>query len=309
MTARLSRTPFGEHSLVTLGTERSHVSFIPEAAGYVHQVRLGGRDLLAHYEDAAALSRNKYSFSLSILPFPNRLAEGSYTWAGQDYSFEINDPETGTALHGFGLGTAFRLTSVRLGADRVQATLRYLSSSAANSAYPFTVQFDLTLALDLREERFTWLLAATNLETIAVPVGMCWHPYFVLPEGTSKWHVEMPPNQHVELRKALPTGRLTHGLSPKQPTPIDLTWDDCFRLSDLNSRDIILRGPDYGLSLKQSGDVRYTQLFVPPMQDSLAIEPMSCGVNAFRDGEEEVRLGPGKSRLIGMEIGVKNDSK
>ncbi len=304
MPVQLSRKPFGEHSLITVGDERNAFSFIPGAAGYVHQVRLRGRDLLANNTTAAELARNKYSFALAILPFPNRLRDGEYAWGGEPYAFAINDPATGTALHGFGLATAFRLTSVQLGSDTGTATLRYLSAAAAHAGYPFQVQFDLTLGLDQRTERFTWTLTATNLDDRDVPVGMCWHPYFVLPKGPRLWHVEMPPNRHVELAKALPTGRLQEGLSPKRATPIDLSWDDCFALTDPNERQVTLRGPDYGLSLKQFGDVRYTQLFVPPMQDCLAIEPMSCGVNAFRDAKEEVRLSPGQRKTIGMEIGV-----
>lgn len=304
MAIQLSRKPFGEHSLITIGDETSYLSFIPEAAGYVHQVRLAGRDLFAQAQDAAALARNKYSFSLAILPFPNRLAEGRYDWAGETYRFAINDPDTGTAIHGFGIATAFRLTSVQLGQHRAEATLRYLTASASHPGYPFQVQFDLTFALDLRQRRFTWSLVATNLEDFAVPVGMCWHPYFVLPEGHEQWRLHMPPNQRVELVDALPTGNLMEGLSPKQALAIDTGWDHCFRLTDPAERTVELRGPSYGLSLKQLGDVPYTQLFVPPMRGCVAVEPMSCNVNAFREAPTEVTLGKGGRKMIGMEVGL-----
>ena len=304
MAMHLSREPFGEHSLISVGDGRNGFSFIPGAAGYVHQVRLGGRDLLAQVSDGADLARNKYSYNLAIVPFPNRLAGGRYTWRGAEYSFEINDPETGTALHGFGMGTTFSLANLQLGRTGAEAQLRYIAQPDEHPAYPFLVQFDLTLTLDAAAERFKWRLAATNLEAFPVPVGMCWHPYFVLPKGPENWRVHMPPNQHVELKKALPTGRLAEGLSPKQATPIDLSWDDCFKLSDIGSTELELRGPDYGLALKQFGEVRYTQMFVPPMKNSLAIEPMSCGVNAFRDAEGEVSLAAGATRALGMEIAL-----
>ena len=304
MRIQLSRKPFAGHSLVTVGDERNSFSFIPEVAGYVHQVRLGGRDLLANFSDAAALATNKYYFNFSVLPFPNRLHHGRYDWGESSYAFAINDPETPAAIHGFGKGAHFKLTSLALGSTSANATLRFVSKPDQwRGSYPFAVQFTLSLQLDARRETFAWHLSATNEESRAVPVGLCWHPYFLLPGGPSAWTVEMPPNRRVDTAGGLPTGRTSAGLPPKRALPIDTSWDDCFAIDVPPSEaTVALIGPEYGLSLKQSGDLRYTQLFVPPTADSLAVEPMTCGVNAFRDAVAEVALPSSASRSVGMEI-------
>ena len=166
--------------------------------------------------------------------------------------------------------------------------------------YPFRVHFacELSVAAD---GAFGWSLSARNLGPEPAPVGLGWHPYFALPGGPGAWRVTMPPNRRVELEAALPTGQLLGGLTPRQALAIDPGWDDCFALADPSQEaTVTLAGPEYALSLKQGGDTRYTQLYVPDTRDALAVEPMTCGVDTFRQNREEVALAPGAARSTSL---------
>ena len=302
MLPALSRQPFGDHTLVRIGTDRDHVVVVPERSAYVHQIRLRGRDLLLNYPDGPALAAGRGHRNLALLPFPNRLGGGRYDWGGHAYAFPVNDAATATALHGFDNAATFALGSVDLGRQSARARLRYLHQPGQHpGAYPFLVLFEIDLALVPETATLTWRMRARNLGDTPAPVGLGWHPYFRTASPPRDWTLDMPPNRRVELARGLPTGGLLDGLSP-EPVPIDLSWDTPFLLDDAQNRQVTLAGPDYRLRLEQLGETRFTQLFVPPTHDGVAIEPMSCGVDAFRQNPSGVALAPGAAREIGMRI-------
>ena len=310
MACQFRRRPFGPYTLLTLGTDDDCVAFVPEASGYVHQIRLGGRDLLRNYADGEALRANFGHYNLALLPFPNRLRGGEYEWDGRPHRFPVNNEPTGSALHGYNHEARFGLTAVALGADAATARLSFLNHGAdyPRYGYPFPVLFELAMRVDFATPTFTWRLSARNVGTEPVPVGLGWHPYFALPGGLGQWCLVMPANEQVELDGALPTGRLLEGLPPKQPLPIDPAWDSCFRLDDPSADATVeLRGPQYSLSLKHAGDTRYTQLYVPEARDAVAVEPMTCGVDAFREARDEVTVAPGQTVATSLEVVYRED--
>ena len=298
----LKREAFGPYTLLTLGTPTTHVSFVAERSAYVHQVRLKGMDLLFNYPSGEALTGNKGHRNLALLPFPNRLLEGDYTWDSRSLTFEVNKPDTRSALHGFGPGARFELESIDLSTTEATARLRYLHRASDHpDSYPFDVRFDCVLSVDCEHGTAHWQLTATNIGSEDAPVGLGWHPYFLLPGGADAWSLQMPPNEQVVLERAIPTGELAAGQNVEGGT-IDTAWDDCFKLTSATEREAVLRGPAGQLSLKQAGDTRYTQLYVPPGAESVAIEPMTCSVNAFQNRQAEVRITPGGSVTTSMQL-------
>jgi aldose 1-epimerase len=260
---------------------------------------------LRNYADGPELTANSGHKNLALLPFPNRLLEGAYNWNGEALKFSVNKPDTNSALHGFGPDAPFQVAQYELDSSFARVVLSYLHQPAQHTvSYPFLLEFQIHLTVDLRDQAMSWNLTAKNLGDTSAPVGLGWHPYFVLPGGAEVWLLEMPANEHVVLAKAIPTGEREAGLAPKQASKLDTSWDDCFALSDLNDRQVRLLGPEYSLTLKQTAATRYTQLYMPPDAASIAIEPMSCGVNAFRDAENEVTLQPSETIATGMHLSI-----
>ncbi len=304
--ARVWRKPFGKYTLVSIGDADNYVSVVAERSAYVHEISLAGKQLLWNYDSGEALTQNSKHRNLALLPFPNRLLEGRYTWAGKEHAFAVNKPETRSALHGFGPHAPFSLDRVDLAQHTATLKLSYLHRPESHSQqYPFLVRFEVAITIDTQHSSCTWSLSATNLGEQDVPVGLGWHPYYLLPGGLNAWKVMMPPNEQVVLAKAIPTGERSKGLPADTALAINTEWDDCFSLLDSSRRTVMLTGAAYQLTLKQLGDTRYTQLFVPPTQTSLAIEPMSCNVNAFQDAQHEVRLAAGQTTMIGVEHTLK----
>jgi len=306
MPIKLTRKPFGEFTLHTIGNEESYISFVPERSAYIHQIRLSGIDILDNYVSGVDLKGNSGYKNLALLPFPNRLFEGKYEWAGRLYEMEVNDNNNRSALHGFGPTVPFVVERFAVSTSQASVKLTYLHRPQEHpDSYPFLIRFELTLGIDVKANTASWNLSATNLGKQSAPVGLGWHPYFLLPGGHEKWSLEMPANEQVVLAKAMPTHERRPG---PRATSIDINWDDCFALSDPEDLEIKLLGPLYSLSLKQLESTRYTQIYVPGDKKSIAIEPMTCGVNAFNVSKGEVQLSPKQILKTGLVIGLRHSS-
>ncbi len=307
MSPTLSRQGFGRYTLLRLGTETNYVSFLPEYGAYVHQICLNGHKLLWNYDTPEALAELKGYKNIALLPFPNRLLEGKYEWNDRSLSFPINDPETRSALHGFGARSGFALRGVEATGRFFEATMVYEHVAERHAAsYPFAAHFTCKLSVDPAAGRASWKLTGKNAQSAgAVPIGLGWHPYYTLPGGPAVWSVRMPPTERVLTQRAIPTGQTAPGPpSVASGVDIDTHWDDCFAIADPSDNRLELHGPSYGVCLQPTGSVGFLQLFVPPTQTALAVEPMSCAVDAFRQNRGAVAVESGDEIEIGMEISL-----
>ena len=67
---------------------------------------------------------------------------------------------------------------------------------------------------------------------------------------------------------------------------------------------LVLEGAGRRIAVKANArQCPFFQVFTPPHGESIALEPMSCNVDAFNNGEGLVALEPGKEWKAKMEIG------
>jgi len=126
MSLTLSQKPFGKYTLYTLGVSDLQVSFVPERSGYIHQVLINGNELLWNYASASELEANSWYRNVALLPFPNRMLNGQYEWDSRLYSFEINNRDTQSALHGLGPTVPFSKERVETSADWTNVKMTFL---------------------------------------------------------------------------------------------------------------------------------------------------------------------------------------
>ena len=63
----------------------------------VREVTYEGRPLVVGFDADEEMPNFRGAF---VAPWPNRIADGRYSFDGADYELPINEPERGTALHG-----------------------------------------------------------------------------------------------------------------------------------------------------------------------------------------------------------------
>lgn len=289
--------PSGEQLELVHGDRRA---VVVEVGGGLRTYSIGSREVLDGYEadEMCASGRGQV-----LMPWPNRIEDGSYEFAGSRHQLPLTEVAAGNAIHGLVRWATW--TVAQRAADRV--VMDHVIHP--QPGYPFSLELRVEYALS--DEGLTVRTTATNVGAGACPFGSGMHPYFTLGRPTvDSLALTVPAAQVMESdARGLPgaphpvEGTELDFRSPRVlgETMLDTTFTDLERGDDGLAR-VVLRDGASGTELTVWADGAYTyfQLFTgDPLPDvnrrSLAVEPMSCPANAFRSGEGVVRLEPGAS--------------
>ena len=105
-----------------------------------------------------------------LVPFSNRVAGGSFKWAGKTIHLRLNRAGEPHALHGIGWQRAWDLT--RQASDSLVMELVYHGDP--DWPWPFTARQEIALS----SRGLTITLSARNMADEAVPLAIGYHPYF-----------------------------------------------------------------------------------------------------------------------------------
>lgn len=304
----LTSSAFGAFQRYRLAhdTAPTAIDFVPERGGCLLSLVFDGTDVLDGYQTPEELDFNNWGKSGVLYPFPNRLNGGQYTWGGHTYRFPLNDATFQNALHGFGMQRPLTITDTHLAADH--ATIRMEGAYLGELTYypwPFTFLLAYTLYAD---GRFTLEMGARNDAHTVIPMGLGWHPYFRLSDKVSQCTLQLPPVDLVGIDdRMIPTGKRYDYDEFDAPHPIGATiLDNCFALkADGGEVAAVLSGPRGSIRYWQAGGpgaFPYLQVFTPPYGTSIALEPMTCNVDAFNNKEGLCALPPGAT--LSVQAGV-----
>jgi len=237
-----------------------------------------GVEFIAGYTDFSETITQKYR-GVVLAPFPNRTAEGKYSFLGKEFSLPINRPKEALALHGF----LYDKTFVVLNQTKSKVVLQY-NYNASLKAFPFS--FTLTVSYEILTNGV--LSITTEVENTGLhkmPFGSGWHPYFKIDECIDGMFLQLPACKKMELKNNIPTEKIQHFL--EEETTLNLAnyhFDDCF-IFNQNQVNIKLIGDEYLLKINAKGQDNYPffQIYTPKDRASIAIEPMTCAPNAFNN--------------------------
>jgi aldose 1-epimerase len=233
-----------------------------------------------------------------LMPWPNRIQDGSYSFRGQDLQLALTEPKRHNASHGLARWATWSLEEIT--ENSVTLVLRIM----AQSGYPWTV--DLHVLYDLSADGLTVTQSATNLASEPAPYASGAHPYLTL--GTSPlddWELTLPAGRRMLLDDRL----LPIGVESVEGTDYDFrvsrpirscSFDDPFTdlARDASGRaNVVLSGAGRGLVLWVDDRINWLQVYsaddvATHGRRSLAVEPMTAPPNAFRTGEDLVTLAP-----------------
>ena len=292
------------HKVLPFGNLEKHIFFdatteygfevIPGHGANLLKLIFAGQNIVDGYEKPKELLLNRRSKSNVLLPFPNRLKRGMYIWQGEEYFFEINDSFTGNALHGFRKPLEFRVNGIRTEGNIAELSCTY-EENGNDPAFPFP----FSCRIDFRfhyPNGFEMEMTIWNEGQRAMPVGMGWHPYFKISESIEEVVLQLPVCDLVGIDEyMIPTGKLYPYDEFTDAKSIGVTvLDNCFVLPQEKPQSnfvIKLESSQGKLELWQE-NFGFLQLFTPPTRDSLAIEPMTCNIDAFNNGDGLIELNP-----------------
>lgn len=289
--------PSGDQIEIRAGEQR--VVVVTVGAG-LRTYTAAGRDVLDGYDEHEMATAGRGQV---LIPWPNRLEDGSYEFAGERHQLPLTEPSTGNAIHGLVRWVAW--TVVERDDDRVALA----HTLHPQPGYPFSLELEIEYALGEAGLRVT--TTATNVGPSACPYGCGAHPYLTLGTPTVDSIVLRAPGRNVthfdERGLPLDTGPVDGtDYDFREPraigtTKLDNAYTDLARDADGLAR-VELRRPDGAgsLSLWLDESYPYLQLFTgDPLPSvnrrSIAVEPMTCAPNAFRSGEGVRVLEPGSS--------------
>lgn len=285
--------PTGDQYEIAAGERRAVVT---EVGATLRAYSVDGRDVVRGFGVEEVIHGGR---GQQLLPWPNRIRDGRYDFAGTTQQLSLSEPARHNAIHGLVRTVPWQLVTHT--ADRVEQRVRVYPQSGWPGA------IEATIAHSVGDQGVVTDLAVTNIGATAVPFGYAAHPYLTVGEDTvDDVVIEVPAERYLVVDDRL--------------LPVDLVLVEG-RPEDLRSAEVLgtrrfdtaltglARGTDGRWRARLSRGERWAELWAGAGLDwiqvftgndrrdlSIALEPMTCGPNAFNPGpthDEMVVLEPG----------------
>lgn len=259
---------------------------VVEVGGGLRTYSVAGVDVLDGYgvDEMAAGGRGQ-----NLIPWPNRIEDGKYSFAGVDLQLPLNEPGRHNASHG--LVRWANWTATANDGDRVVMEL----TLHPQPGYPFTL--GLAVEYRLGAGGLSVSTTATNLGDRICPYGAGAHPYLTVGTDLVDGAVLLVPAEtRLEADdRGIPTGADAVEGTPhdfREARPIgDLVIDSAY--TDLTGNEAVFAAPDgqRRVTVWWDSSYRWVMVFTGDTLEpgrrrrGLAIEPMTCAPNAFVTGD------------------------
>jgi aldose 1-epimerase len=298
--------PSGEQFEISYGDQRVTVV---EVGGGVRSYIKGERDVLQPYAVDATCDG---AHGAPLIPWPNRVADGRYSFDGRPYQLALTEPDKHNAIHGLLRWRNWRVLA-RSNEQVVVGTRLHPCPG-----WPFAL--DVEIAYTLGAEGLTVETRANNIGVAACPYAAGQHPYLSPPPQTAVdvCALELPAEV---LILTDPDRGLPVGAEPVQGTAYDfrspreigsVQLDNAFtelqrdrdgrawaRLACPDGHTVEWwADPSYPVMQVYTGDT----LAPERRRTGLAVEPMTCAPNGLQTGESIVRLEPGESHVAAWGV-------
>ncbi len=235
-----------------------------------------------------------------LVPWPNRIRDGRYTFDGVEYQLPLTEPERHNANHGLALHERWRLLEHTPEAVGLRLDL------VPQPGYPFPLRVDVRY--ELGDEGLRVTATATNLGTVAAPYGIGFHPWLSVGRHTlDDCLLQVDADTWVRSdERLLPVEEVSdmpYHLDFRKSRAIGATvLDDAYVDLRENRSWVRLVHPDgVEIACWQEVGLRCWQLCTGDdlpdghARRGLAAEPLSCTADAFRTGDRLTRLEPGQT--------------
>ena len=278
----------GEQHRLEHGHQRAIVT---EVGATLRSWQMDGSELL----DTFALDSPGDAYRGKVLvPWPNRLRDGCYTFAGRSHSTPLTEPERGNAIHGLVNWVNWRAT------ERTPSSVALGYRLHPQPGYPFVL--DLGVRYALTADGLEVTLRAANRGSTPAPFGAGLHPYLAVGGSTDDAELGIPARSWLPVDdRQVPTGeaRAVDGTDRDFRTrrkvgaaQLDTCFADLERDADGLARVALGRAGGRGdLTVWMDAAFSHVQVYTgdeDPDPDrrrrSVAVEPMTCAPDAFNSG-------------------------
>ena len=289
--------PSGAQFEISSGDQHATVV---EVGGGLRQYRVGERDVLDGYRPDERCTGAR---GLPLVPWPNRIADGQYSFEGNDFQLPLTEPDKQNAIHGL---LRWRNWTCRA-ADRDRVRMGIVLRPMMG--YPFTL--DVEVEYRLGQDGLSVATTATNIGGEPCPYAAGQHPYLSpgadrvdacrLQLDAARW---LPTDE-----RGIPTGSAEvdgSGVDFRTGAligdrDVDYTFTDLTRDADGLAWVVMTGADDRRISVWLDEHYPYVEIYTshtqppPHWRSGLGIEPMTGPPNTFRTEVALIRLAPGQS--------------
>jgi aldose 1-epimerase len=283
---------------------------VTEVGATLRALEVGGLSVLQGFP---AEGMPQASHGQVLIPFPNRVDGGRYTFHGRSLELPLDEPERGNAMHGLVRWLNWAPLS-RTPSRVVMGLVLH-----AREGYPFVLS--LRVAYTLTPAGLRVRQSVRNLGATPAPYGAGFHPY--LTAGTpsiDECLLALPARTSLVVNaRLIPTGRANVAGTPldfRRPraiggTAMDAGFTDLERGADgLASVELCAPGGRPRVGMLLDGAYQFLQVFTGDglpeglRRRAIAIEPSTCAPNAFNNGLGLRVLAPGQCFSSVWELAV-----
>ncbi|TXE15048.1 aldose 1-epimerase [Seonamhaeicola algicola] len=263
----------------------------------LQELTLNGHEII---KDLAPLSYADTYASSILFPFANRIKDGKYTFNNQSFQFETNQKEENNALHGLVYNKTFEVIKTVSNENTSSILLEYTENNVSKG-FPYTYKIQLEYLFS--ETNLALKVTINNTDSKVFPFTLGWHPYF-LSANLAESTLQFNSNEKIVLGER----NITTGIEPTHTTE-DLKienkqLDDCWVL---NTDEVIFKTPKYNLKFNATGNTNFLQVYTPPKQNTIAIEPTTGVSDSFNNDIGLQTLKPNEAYSITWKLSIKNN--
>jgi len=257
------------------------MAVISQVGGALDKLSLGGIPII---DSSGVLGIESMFFGSVLAPWPNRIANHSYSFSGQAYSTPNIDADNNS---NHGLISDRELELIAHLPDRLELGYQF----GHDASYPFDVKLSITYEVF---EDFLRVTAIADNRGKTAPFGLGFHPYFLAGENfrvSANFTKKIIANDRM-----IPTSQIDISGFEYVGGAID----DCFT----GAKQALLETDHASVTISLEKGFEYFMLYRPndAGKSLLAIEPMSCLANAFNSDLPSVILEAGAKKEYAFSI-------
>jgi aldose 1-epimerase len=232
-----------------------------------------------------------------LVPWPNRVAKGRWTWRGEPQQLALTEPPAGNAIHGLLRHTVYEVR---------ERTADAISLHAIVTVQPgWPVPLDTEIRYAVGEDGLTVTHTVRNIGADPVPFGVGVHPYLRAGDSeTDDSVLTLSAASSLPLDGGLPTGPTVpvsgdldfRAGQPLRGRDLDHAFGDCAPVDGLVRHR--LAGPGGEVEMWADPVFGWVQVFTPDDHPdrgrAVAVEPMTCPPDALNTGVGLIELGAGE---------------
>jgi len=270
---------------------------VVEVGGGLRTLTRDGIDVVAGYgvDEKCASGRGQ-----QLMPWPNRIRDGRYTFGGTSYQLPLTEVARGNASHGLVRWALWELVEI----EDESVTVGYRLHPQPGWDH----HLDLRTTYVLDDSGLVVTAAARNVGRAPAPFGYGAHPYLATGDTPlADVELQVPATSWVEVDdRMLPRrNRSVEGTDVDFRTRravdgarLDTAYTDVLRDDDGMWRCTV-RAADRSATLWADAAFGWFQVFTAIAEErkgevGIAVEPMTCPADAFNSGTSLVVLEPGE---------------